>query len=168
MRITERDHVAGAEDAPLTLVEYGDYMSADCKPAHDAIMTILDTHPGLVRYVYRHYVHDRVNKQGFVAAMAAEATAVQGYFWEIHAQFVNANGALSSAEVVAIASDLGLEIPKFLRDISRKTFSSKIKEDLESGAVNGVVSVPTFFLNGVRMVGAFNPEKLIRAVGGCL
>ncbi len=168
MNITQSDHIAGEEFAPITLIEYGDYMNPDCKEAHEAVMAILDSFPGKVRFVYRHFVHDRVNREGFVAAMAAESAAAQDRFWEVHNELMLGAGSLGSPDVVRIAEEVGLDMTRFLRDISHQTFNSKIKDDLEQGAVNGVVSTPAFFLNGQRLVGAFSAEKLIRAIQTCV
>ena len=168
MKLTELDHKAGDESAPITLVQYGDYMSGECKIAHDAIMRVLDTLPGAVRFAYRHFVHDRVNKDGFVAALAAEAAGAQGSFWEFHNDMMQLAGAVTSPDIVKIAEENGLDMTRFLRDISHKTYGAKIKDDLESGAVNGVMVVPTFFINGARIMGNCDADTLVRAVRACL
>lgn len=168
MKITDHDHSAGEERAPVTLIEYGDYMNPDCKEAHEAVMLILDSFPGKVRFIYRHFVHDRVNREGFVASLAAEAAAAQDKFWEVHCELMQAAGSLASPDVVRVAEEVGLDMTRLLRDISHQTFSAKIRDDLEQGAVNGVVSTPTFFLNGQRLVGTFSAENLLRAIQACV
>lgn len=167
MIVRDQDHAIGPDSAPITIIEYGDYISLDCKEAHRTVMAILDSKPNSIRLVYRHFAHDRVNREGFVAAMAAEAAAEQGSFWELHSKFMQAKDAITSSDIVRIAEEIGLDMPRFLRDISHSSFNSKIRGDLESGAVNGVQVVPTFFLNGNRMPSTFSSENLIRALNSC-
>src|ERR1700686_1786330 len=94
--VSERDHIRGPEDAPVTLVEYGDFECPYCGRAEGAIRELLSSFGDEVRYVWRHLPLNDVHPHAQLAAEAAEAAAAQGRFWEMHDVLLRHQGALST------------------------------------------------------------------------
>ena len=87
----ERDHIRGPIDAPVTLVEYGDFECPYCGQAEPVVRELLADF-GDVRYVWRHLPLNDVHPHAQLAAEAAEAAAEQGAFWEMHDLLLDAPG----------------------------------------------------------------------------
>ncbi len=159
----ERDHIRGAADAAVTLVEYGDLECPYCGQAEMVIRDLL-RNDGDVRYVWRHLPLVNVHPHAQLAAEAAEAAARQGKFWQMHDILLDQQADLRVPALIARASDLGLDIDQFTEDLRRRAGASRIAEDVDSGDLSGVAGTPTFFVNGLRQHGAFNIDTLTTAV----
>ena len=159
----ERDHVRGAADAPITLVEYGDFECPYCGRAEPVVREVLAGSAD-VRYVWRHLPLTDVHPRAEVAAEAAEAAAEQGAFWEMHDLLLTHQDALAPKELVRYAGQLGLDVDRFTADLRNHTGAARIAEDVEDAAMSGVVGTPTFFVNGRRHHGAYDVAALTEAV----
>jgi Na+/H+ antiporter NhaA len=159
----ERDHVRGALDAPVTLVEYGDYECPYCGRAESAVRELLREFAD-VRYVWRHLPLTDVHPRAQLAAEAAEAAAAQGAFWEMHDVLLDHQDALRPAELAGYAQELGLDVERFLRDLSGHAATTRISDDVDSADLSGVTGTPTFFVNGQRHYGAYDVGSLSAAV----
>ena len=159
----ERDHVRGPADAPVTIVEYGDFECPYCGQAEPAIRELLAGHAE-VRYVWRHLPLSDVHPRAQVAAEASEAAARQGAFWEMHDLLLDRQDALAPHQLVSYAEELGLDREKFLKDLKKHAYAGRVAEDLESAVSSGVLGTPTFFINGRRHRGAYDIESLSAAV----
>ena len=162
--VSDRDHSLGPAQAPVTLVEYGDFECPHCEAAFPVIRGLLDTLGGRVRFVFRHFPitvsHDHAEK----AAEAAEAAAVQGKFWEMHNLLFQHQDALDSESLVGYARELKMDVEQFRRDLAGGIYADRVYEDLVSGENSDVHWTPTFFLNGVRYGVARDLDGLVRAV----
>jgi protein-disulfide isomerase len=159
----ERDHWRGRADAPVTLVEYGDFECPFCGRAERAIEQLMGTVDD-VRFVWRHLPLADVHPNAQRAAEAAEAAAAQGRFWELHDVLLDRQDALSVPDLLAYAEQLGLDVDRFAEDLRRHAGSARIADDVESADRSGVAGTPTFFVNGRRHWGAYDAESLARAV----
>ena len=169
VEVTERDHAVGPSDAPVTLVEYGDYECPDCGNAYPIIKRLIREMPADLRFVFRNFPLSNVHPHASVAAQAAESAAAQGKFWEMHDQLYEHQRELADMEMSRFALRIGLEIYRFEADLSGERFSKRVSDDYESGVASGVVGTPTFFVNGVRFVGEKDEATLreaIRSAGG--
>ncbi|MEU9887148.1 Na+/H+ antiporter NhaA [Sphaerisporangium sp. NPDC051011] len=158
-----RDHLRGPEDAPVTLVEYGDFECPYCGQAEPIVRELLADF-GDLRYVWRHLPLHDVHPSARLAAEAAEAAAAQGAFWEMHDVLLEHQGDLLITDLAGYAENLGLDVERFLAHIEEHAGTRRIEEDLESADLSGVSGTPTFFVNGRRHHGAYDIETLSAAV----
>jgi Na+/H+ antiporter NhaA len=159
----QRDHVRGSDDAPVTLVEYGDFECPYCGQAEPAVRGLLAGF-GDVRYVWRHLPLTDVHPNAQLAAEAAEAADRQGEFWRMHDLLLDHQDALRPEHLIAYAKDLGLDVDRFRSDLARHTDAGRVAEDVDSADLSGVSGTPTFFINGRRHYGAYDLEALSTAV----
>ena len=159
----ERDHVRGPCDAPVTLVEYGDFECPFCGQAEPAVRDLLADF-GDIRYVWRHLPLRDVHPHAQLAAEASEVAAIQGAFWGMHDLLLDHQGALLVPDLLAYAERLGLDVPRFGRDLNRHVGAARVADDVDSADLSGASGTPTFFLNGRRHHGAFDLESLSDAV----
>jgi protein-disulfide isomerase len=159
----ERDHLRGPDDAPVTVVEYGDFECPYCGQAEPIVRELLADF-GDVRYVWRHLPLSDVHPHAQLAAAAAEAAARQGSFWQMHDLLLANQSALTASDLVRYAEQLGLDTARFSDDLRRHTGSAQIAEDVETAELSGVSGTPTFFINGRRHQGAYDIETLSSAV----
>jgi Na+/H+ antiporter NhaA len=160
----ERDHIRGAEDAPVTLVEYGDFECPYCGQAEPVIRELLASSDDDVRYVWRHLPLNDVHGSAQLAAEAVEAASAQGHFWEMYDAFLGHQDALNPQDIGRIANELGLDVDRFWSDIRRHEYAPRIAEDVASADSSGVSGTPSFFLNGRRHQGAYDIGTLKTAV----
>jgi protein-disulfide isomerase len=159
----EYDHIRGPLDAPVTVVEYGDFECPYCGRAEPAIRGLLAEH-GDVRYVWRHLPLTDVHPHAELAALGSEAAAFQGSFWPMHDVLLEHQGALELPDLIAYARELGLDTAKFEQDIGNDLATSRVAEDVDSADLSGVSGTPTFFINGRRHTGAYDLATLTAAV----
>src|SRR5262249_26422583 len=159
----ERDHVRGPREAPVTLVEYGDFECPYCGRAEPVIRGRLRDF-GHLRYVWRHLPLNDVHLHTQMAAEAAEAAAEQGAFWEMYDLLLADQSALEEADLIAHAEQLDLDIEKFRDDLEHHVGAGRIAEDVDGADLSGVSGTPSFFINGRRHYGAYDIETLTRAV----
>jgi len=161
----ERDHFRGPVDAPVTLLEYGDFECPYCGQAESVIRELLRDF-GDVRYVWRHLPLNDVHPNAQVAAEAAEAAAEQGAFWEMYEQLLTHQDALSPADLMGYAEQLGLDAERFGHDLEEHVGAARIAEDVDGADLSSVSGTPTFFVNGRRHHGAYDIETLKQVVRG--
>jgi Na+/H+ antiporter NhaA len=159
----DRDHTRGPQDAPVTLVEYGDFECPYCGQAEPVVRELLRDF-GDLRYVWRHLPLTDVHPHAQLAAEAAEAAAAQAAFWDMHDILLDRQDALTRRDLVTYAGQLGLDVERFTDDLERQSGTAHIAEDLESADLSGVSGTPTFFVNGRRHHGAYDIDALTAAV----
>jgi Na+/H+ antiporter NhaA len=159
----ERDRVRGPDQAPVTLVEYGDFECPYCGQAEPVVRELLADY-GDLRYIWRHLPLTDVHPHALLAAEGAEAAARQGKFWEMHDQLLEHQGALTAKDLIRYAAELGLDIEQFTRDLRNHAGEAKIAADVNSADLSGVSGTPTFFINGKRHHGAYDVSTLSDAV----
>jgi Na+/H+ antiporter NhaA len=161
----ERDHIRGPVEAPVTVVEYGDFECPYCGRAEPAVRELLAGF-GDVRYVWRHLPLNDVHPSAQIAAEAAEAASEQGAFWEMHDLLLANQKALRLPHLIGYAEQLGLDTERFEAAVRQRENASRIAEDVDSADLSGVSGTPTFFINGRRHYGAYDIGALSRAVKG--
>jgi Na+/H+ antiporter NhaA len=160
----ERDHVRGRVDAPVTLVEYGDYECPYCGDAAPTIQKLLAHLPDELRYVFRHLPLTDVHPDAQGAAEAAEAASAQGRFWEMHDLLMENQDSLRPMDLYRDADALGLDLDRFGDDLRRRRYAARVAEDVQSADASGVSGTPTFFINGRRHQGVYDIDTLTKAV----
>jgi Na+/H+ antiporter NhaA len=162
----ERDHIRGNPDAPLTLVEYGDFECPFCSRATGSIDQVREHFGDKLRYVWRHLPLERVHPRAFDAARASEAAALQGKFWEMARQLFSHQDDLEWSDIYRYAVAAGCDIDRFDSDV--RVHASKVlhrvQDDAQDAEVMDLNSTPTFFVNGKRHKGPWDADSLIRAL----
>jgi protein-disulfide isomerase len=158
-----RDHIRGPVDAPVTVVEYGDFECPYCGRAEPIVRELLADF-GDVRYVWRHLPLNDVHPNTQLAAEASEAAADQGTFWEMHDLLLQHQDALRQDDLVGYAEQLGLDLGRFGAALRDHTAVTRIADDVDSADLSGVSGTPTFFVNGRRHYGAYDIATLSAAV----
>lgn len=156
--VTSEDHMLGATDAPITLVEYGDYQCPACGMAHPQIKRLMHALPRHVRLVFRNFPLTQVHEFAFLGAMGAEAASLQGRFWDMHDLIFENQELLGPDGIFELAGWLDLDLDRFERDLEDETLKTRIREQFMGGVRSGVGGTPGFFLNGVSYAGPLDPE----------
>ncbi|MFJ6836104.1 Na+/H+ antiporter NhaA [Streptomyces sp. NPDC091209] len=159
----ERDHVRGPLDAPVTLVEYGDFECPYCGLAESVVRELLADF-GDVRYVWRHLPLTDVHPNAQLAAQASEAAARQNRYWEMHDLLMGHQGDLGPKDLFRYAVRAGLDSARFREDLRDGAAVARVAKDVESADLSGVSGTPTFFVNGRRHYGAYDIVSLTAAV----
>ncbi|EHN09103.1 Na+/H+ antiporter NhaA type [Patulibacter medicamentivorans] len=160
----DRDHVRGAPDAPVTLLEYGDLECPYCRDAWPVVHELQEQFGDELRYVFRHLPLSDVHPGAQMAAEATEAAAAQGAFWEMHERLLHDHDALTIADLHRHATELGLDVERFTDDLRRRRHAPRIARDVQSADASGVSGTPTFFINGRRHRGAYDGAALAAAL----
>ena len=161
---TDRDHIQGPADAPVTLVEYGDYECPYCGAAYPIIKDVQAQIGDRLRFVFRNFPITTSHPRAEQAAEAAEAAAAQGGFWPMHDLLYENQQKLQDDDLRGYAARLGLDLDRFDSDLTRHVHATRVREDFMSGVRSGVNGTPTFYVNGVRHDGAYDTESLLAAL----
>src|ERR1700682_6320899 len=153
------DHVAGPDDAPVTLVEYGDYECPYCGMASPIVKRAQQDLGNRIRFIFRNFPLAESHPHARLAAQAAEAAGAQGKFWEMHDMLFEHQDALEADDLAGYAKSLGLDVPQFARDLETGTYAKRVRDDFRNGVRSGVNGTPTFFVNGSRYDGSWANEK---------
>jgi Na+/H+ antiporter NhaA len=162
----ERDHIRGNPDAPLTLVEYGDYECPFCSRATGAIDEVVAHFGDQLRYVWRHLPLERVHPRAFDAACAAEAAGLQGKYFEMGKMLFANQDDLEWSDIYRYANSIGLDLERFDQDVRvhRSKVLHRVQDDAQDAELMDLNSTPTFFVNGIRHKGPWDAASLIRAL----
>ena len=164
-RVTADDHAQGPSDAPVTVVEYGDYECPYCRGAFRDVQEMLDEYRGKLRFVFRNFPIPQLHPHAAQAAEAAEAAGAQGKFWEMYQLLLQAHARLDTDSLVGYAGLIGLDVPRFAEDLAENRHAARIESDLQEGLRNGVNATPKFYVNGQRVDGKTpleHVEELVR------
>jgi protein-disulfide isomerase len=164
--MANRDHIQGPADAPIKLVEYGDYECPYCGEAYPVVKAIQRRLGKRLCFAFRNFPLANSHPHAEHAAEAAESAGGQGRFWEMHDLLYVNQGALEDDDLARYASDLGLDARRLIGEVQSEAHAPRIKEDFRSGARNGVNGTPSFFINGVRYDGMMEVEELLSALTG--
>lgn len=159
-----RDHVRGRPDAPLTLVEYGDYECSFCSRATGSIDEVRAHFGDRLRYVWRHLPQVRDHPHAMDAALASEAAALQGRFFEMGARMFEFQDYLEWEHIYRYADGVGCDIRQFDEDLHSAKVLHRVMDDAQDAEVMDLNTTPTFFVNGKRHRGPFDAASLIRAL----
>jgi protein-disulfide isomerase len=162
--ITADDHMLGPADAPVAVLEYGDYECPFCRGAARDVHRMLDLYPGLIRFVFRNFPIPQLHPHAEQAAEAAEAAAAQGKFWDMYQLLLRPSSRLDFDSLLSYARDLGLDVDRFGQEVTGGAYAAKIEHDVREGVRNGVNATPKFYVDGARIDGKFPLEGLEDAI----
>jgi len=161
--VTPLDHLLGVIEAPITLVEFGDYECPDCLNAVPIVRAVRESLGERLCFVFRHFPRSSIHPHASAAAEAAEAAGDQGKFWQMHEALFAHQKEFADLDFTHLALTLGLEVYQFELSLTSQRHRRHIVSDYESGVRSGVHSTPTFFINGRRHSGPIDSPSLIAA-----
>ena len=149
------DHAAGPADAPVTLVEYGDFECPYCGQAYPIVKALQERLGKRLRFVFRHFPLSESHPHAEHAAETAEAAGAQGRFWEMHDALYEHQRALRDEALIGYATELGLDAARVARELEDGAWTARVQADFRGGVRSGVNGTPTFFINGERYDGSW-------------
>lgn len=154
------DHVTGSADAPVTLVEYGDFQCPYCFRAHPIVLALQKKLGERLRFVFRNFPLTELHPHALHAAEAAESVAAhagESAYWSMHHAIFehqqDSADALDDAHLARYAAQCGADPVQVTTDLDNDVYVQRVRSDFESGVRSGVNGTPTFFVNGVRFEG---------------
>jgi protein-disulfide isomerase len=159
-KVTADDHVRGRADAPVTVLEYGDYECPYCRGAARDVQEMLGRYPDSVRFVFRNFPIAQLHPHSVQAAQAAEAAGAQGKFWPMYELLLQPASQLDLGSLLDYAADLSLDVGRFRDEVTGQAHAAKIDRDIQEGVRDGVNATPKFYVNGGRIDGKLPLEGL--------
>jgi protein-disulfide isomerase len=154
------DHIRGSVNAPITIVEYGDFECPYTGAAYPVIKELMRKFDGKIYFVYRNFPLNQIHPYAQHAAEAAEAAAAQDKFWQMHDSLFEHQKALDDHHLLEYAQKVGLNIDRFKKEMSGHIYAHQINKSLKSGIDSGVEGTPTFFINGERYEESWDLDTL--------
>jgi protein-disulfide isomerase len=162
----DRDHINGAAEAPIALLEYGDFECPACGMAHPVVKASQEQLGDSLCFAFRNFPLTTVHPHSEHAAEAAEAGGAQGNFWEMHDTLFENQNALDDQSLFEYAAALELDAERLIREVRNQTYQPRVREDFKAGVRAGVNGTPTFFINGARYDGPRDFESFFEALTG--
>ncbi|MBG6237864.1 Na+/H+ antiporter NhaA [Mycetocola sp. CAN_C7] len=164
----DRDHIKGPADAPLTLVEYGDFECPFCSRATGSIDEVRAHYGPRLRYVWRHLPLTRVHPHATEAARASEAAAAQGAFFTFVPLLFARQDRLETDDLLSYAVEAGLDVDRFSHDLRSVRSANRVDDDALDAEIMDLGTTPTFFIGSKRHQGPYDAQSLIRALDASL
>ncbi len=162
--VSNEDHIEGEKNAPITLVEYGDYECPYCGQAYPIIKEIQKYYGPKLRFVFRNFPLTEVHPLAMPAAQTAEYAGTEGQFWKMHDLIYENQSNLSTELLFALAESLNLSPVKLKEALANQTFDPKIQRDFISGVKSGVNGTPTIYINDARYSGPIEFQDFVLAI----
>jgi len=166
--IKPREVFVGDEDAPVTLMEFGEYENEDCAKANAVVKQLLEKYEGKIKFNFRHFPLTRIHQRSLKASESAVAAAQSGKFWEMHNILFDNRRSLGTVSLKLHSKEAGIKDKKFLDDLVNGTYGWEVQDDLKEGIDRGVKTLPTFFINEERFELKPNFENLSKAIDAAL
>jgi protein-disulfide isomerase len=162
--VTSADHIRGPAQAPVTLVEYGDYECPFCGAAAPIVDLVREHFGNRLRFVFRHFPLTAMHPHAESAAETAEFAGANGLFWEMHDSLFENQDKMGASLLIALAEALGLSGIALQHALVTRTYAPKVRADFLGGVRSGVNGTPCFFVNNERHDGSFAYEELVDAI----
>ena len=162
--VSEQDHHQGPATAAVTLVQYGDYECPYTRQSTTIVRAIQQQLGEQLRFVYRNFPLTEIHPHALHAALAAEAAAAQGKFWQMHDYIFHHQHTLADADLEQFAEAVGLDLQQYAHALADPRALARIEEEVEGGARSGVQGTPTFFINGALYRGSWEHDTLLAAL----
>lgn len=166
--IEPRDIFVGDADAPVTLMEFGDYESEACAKANEVVKQLLNEYEGKIKFNFRHFPLTRIHQRSLKASEAAVAAGQEGKFWEMHNVLFANRRNLGTTSLKLYSKEAGVHNKKFLDDLVNAIYGWQVQGDLKEGIDRGVKDVPSFFVNDELVEGRPTFDNLSKAIDAAL
>jgi protein-disulfide isomerase len=170
IQIRESDHILGAAEPELTLIEYGDFGCPFCFAASRPLASLLDRYPGL-RLVWRHFPDPEMHPGADLAAELSEFAAASGKFWDAYALLLVGRARFSMDDLRSVAQGLDLDPDAAEAALRERRYRDRVMADVAGAEQAGVHATPTFYVGGERLEGSWArlaeivPATLARSSG---
>jgi protein-disulfide isomerase len=168
--IEPKDIFVGKKDAPVTLMEFGEYENEDCAKANEVVKQLLEEYEGKIRFNFRHFPLTLIHQRSMKAGEAAVAAAQEGKFWEMHNILFSNRRSLGTTSLKLHSKEAGVNNKKFLDDLVNGVYGWQVQDDLKEGIERGVSvkDLPAFFINDERFIGKPTFANLSAAIDSAL
>lgn len=161
--VSSEDHIQGDPDAPITLVEYGDYECSHCGAVYPVIKRVQKQLGKKLRFVFRNFPLSELHPHAEDAAEAAEFAGDHGLFWEMHDLIFENQDFLTRSLLLDLVKQIGLDPNGLEKAWEEETYLARVKKDFMGGVRSGVNGTPTLYINDHRYDGSFEFEDIIAA-----
>ncbi len=158
----------GNEDAPVTLMEFGEYESEACAKANEVVKQLLEEYEGKLKFNFRHFPQTRIHQRSLKASEAAVAAVQEGKFWEMHNVLFRNRRQLGTVSLKLHSREAGISNKKFLEDLVNGKYGWQVQDDLKEGIDRGVKETPSFFVNDELFTGKPSYENLRKVIDSAL
>lgn len=162
--IEPKDVFVGDPDAPVTLMEFGEYESETCAKANEVVKQLLEEYEGKIKFNFRHFPLTRIHQRSMKASESAVAAAQSGKFWEMHNVLFNNRRHLGTVSLKLHSREAGISNKKFLDDLVNGVYGWQVQDDLREGLDRGVKELPAFFINDEPFTGKVTFENLSKEI----
>ena len=162
--IEPKEMFVGKKEAPVTLVEFGEYESEECAKANEIVKQLLEEFEGKMRFQFRHFPQTLIHQRSLKASESAVAAGQDGKFWEMHNVLFNNRRNLGTTSLKLHSKEAGINNKKFLDDLVNGVYGWQVQDDLKEGINRGVKELPTFFINDVQFTGKATFANLSAAI----
>ncbi|HPG11423.1 MAG TPA: thioredoxin domain-containing protein [Chitinophagaceae bacterium] len=166
--IEPKEIFVGKKDAPVTLVEFGEYESEDCAKANEIVKQLLEEYEGKIRFQFRHFPLTLIHQRSLKASESAVAAAQEGKFWEMHNVLFNNRRNLGTTSLKLYSKEAGVKNKKFLDELVNGVYGWQVQDDLKEGIDRGVKTLPAFFINDEPFTGRPTFNNLATAIENAL
>lgn len=166
--IEPREVFVGKKDAPVTLMEFGEYENEECAKVNEVVKQLLEEFEGKIKFQFRHFPLTLIHQRSLKASESAVAAAQEGKFWEMHNVLFNNRRNLGTTSLKLYSKEAGVKNKKFLDDLVNGVYGWQIQDDLKEGINRGVKELPTFFINDVLFSGKPTFANLSAAIESAL
>ena len=147
--IEPREMFVGNIDAPVTLMEFGEYESEECAKVNEVVKQLLEEYEGKIRFQFRHFPLTLIHQRSLKASESAVAAGQEGKFWEMHNVLFSNRRNLGTTSLKLHSKEAGVHNKKFLDELVNGVYGWQVQDDLKEGINRGVKEIPAFFINDV-------------------
>jgi protein-disulfide isomerase len=166
--IEPKEMFVGKKDAPVTLMEFGEYENEDCAKANEIVKQLLEEYEGKIRFQFRHFPLTMIHQRSLKASESAVAAGQEGKFWEMHNVLFSNRRSLGTTSLKLHSKEAGVKNKKFLDDLVNGVYGWQVQDDLKEGINRGVKELPAFFINNEPFVGKPTFANLSAAIESAL
>lgn len=166
--IEPKEMFVGKMDAPVTLMEFGEYESEECARANEIVKQLLEEYEGKIRFQFRHFPLTLIHQRSLKASESAVAAGQEGKFWEMHNVLFANRRNLGTTSLKLHSKEAGVNNKKFLDELVNGVYGWQVQDDLKEGINRGVKDIPAFFINDVPFTGKPTFANLSAAIDSAL
>ena len=147
--IEPKEIFVGRKDAPVTLMEFGEYESEECAKVNEVVKQLLEEYEGKIRFQFRHFPLTMIHQRSLKASESAVAAGQEGKFWEMHNVLYANRRNLGTTSLKLHSKEAGVKNKKFLDELVNGVYGWQVQDDIKEGHNRGVKELPAFFINDV-------------------
>ena len=147
--IEPKEIFVGKKDAPVTLMEFGEYESEECAKVNEVVKQLLEEYEGKIRFQFRHFPLTMIHQRSLKASESAVAAGQEGKFWEMHNVLYANRRNLGTTSLKLHSKEAGVKNKKFLDELVNGVYGWQVQDDIKEGHNRGVKELPAFFINDV-------------------